>query len=413
MCSWKRRKTRELVLPTKSMRKYIENIIIGAGISGLTIARLLEGKKIPYLIFDSRSNIGGKLETIKHGEYDLDVGFQIIIEDYPAFKIFPEIKNIKIKRFESGFIINKNKNFYKILNPIKNPIGFLKNSSFPDFSIKDKLLLIVLFLKNEKSKNLNVIEYLTNLGFSKKFINDFFKSFFQGVFLDKNLQIPLEYFLFIYKLFAKSNVGIPIGGINSLATLLSNKLNKNKIELNNKIIKINENSIIDSKKNEISFRRLFCTDPSLESLIDDDINVQIFKDIQYKKTFNYYLVVNINNISENIIYLFPDSNIISSLYFSKKNGDNYLVSISSLNCDNYNDIKNEFISYFKNVNSLELIQSFNIKKALPYVDKFYKFKNKSYIKYTNKIYFSGDFLSTPSINGSIESADNLIEDLEL
>tara|TARA_B100000674_G_scaffold245108_1_gene201960 strand:- start:98 stop:793 length:696 start_codon:yes stop_codon:yes gene_type:complete len=230
------------------MRKYIENIIIGAGINGLTIARLLEEKKIPYLIFDSRSNIGGKLETIKHGEYDLDVGFQIIIEDYPAFKIFPEIKNIKIKRFESGFIINKNKNFYKILNPIKNPIGFLKNSSFPDFSIKDKLLLIVLFLKNEKSKNLNVIEYLTNLGFSKKFINDFFKSFFQGVFLDKNLQIPLEYFLFIYKLFAKSNVGIPIGGINSLATLLSNKLNKNKIELNNKIIKINENSIIDSKK---------------------------------------------------------------------------------------------------------------------------------------------------------------------
>ena len=116
MCSWKRGKTRELVLPTKSMRKYIENIIIGAGISGLTIARLLEEKKIPYLIFDSRSNIGGKLETIKHGEYDLDVGFQIIIEDYPAFKIFPEIKNIKIKRFESGFMINKNKNFrfYKI-----------------------------------------------------------------------------------------------------------------------------------------------------------------------------------------------------------------------------------------------------------------------------------------------------------
>ena len=41
----------------------------------------------------------------------------------------------------------------------------------------------------------------------------------------------------------------------------------------------------------------------------------IFKEIKYNGTSCFYFTVTITNIEEKIIYLFPESNLISSLYF--------------------------------------------------------------------------------------------------
>jgi hypothetical protein len=43
------------------------------------------------------------------------------------------------------------------------------------------------------------------------------------------------------------------------------------------------------------------------------------------------------------------------------------------------------------------------------MENFYKYKNKSFMKYSDNIFFAGDFLSTPSLNGAIESGINVSE----
>ena len=53
-------KTRELAIPTLRMKKIYDNIIIGCGITGLTIAKLLSIKNIDYLIIDKNSSPGGE-----------------------------------------------------------------------------------------------------------------------------------------------------------------------------------------------------------------------------------------------------------------------------------------------------------------------------------------------------------------
>ena len=384
-------------------------IIIGSGITGLTIGRELQKREIDFKIFDSKINIGGKIETSKICETNLDKGFQVLLRNYPSLKIFPEINEIEYMDFKSGFIINKNGTFFKLLNPLKNLSGILIYNKFPGFTFRDKILLIKLyFIKNEIRKDLTTLNFLKDFGFSKSFINDFFISFFQGVFLDKSLNVPLDYFLFIFKLFATGKVSIPLNGINEIPKTISKKIDPTRINLNSEIKKVTKDQIICTNNNKYNFDKLICTSPHVESTFDTEINRNIFKEIKYSGTSCFYFTVDITNIEEKIIYLFPESNLISSLYFIKLTDGKYNVCISSLSrtCSK-DDVKKEFIGYFNDIKNLRYLKGFVIDEALPIMNNFYNYNGCSFMKYSTKIFFSGDFLASPSLNGAIESGENL------
>ena len=396
------------------MSKSYDNIIIGSGITGLTIAKLLNNKNEDYLIIDKNNSVGGKLATENHLGYELDCGFQILLEDYPNLKIFPEIYNLEAKRLSSGFITIKQENLYKILNPFKNIKGLSPSNTFPGFTLKDKYLLLKLILLNKKYKNkkIPVKDFLKNFGFSHTFIKNFFVSFFQGVFLSKDLNVPLKYFLFIFSLFSKSNVSIPINGIGQIAKNIASLLDSSKIIFNKEIINIGINSIKTKDGDNFNFKNLYCTDPKIEKLINKELNQEFFKDITYNGTQCFYFISDMVDINDDFIYLFPDSNNITNIYFKKVSQDELLVSVSSLSMEvSKNTIEKEILGYFSSMKNIRFLNSYKIPDALPSNPKFFNFQEKSFYKYTNNIYFAGDYLSSPCLDGAIQSGINLVESL--
>ena len=396
------------------MRESYDNIIIGSGITGLTIAKLLNNKNEDYLILDKNNSVVGKLSTENHLGYELDCGFQILLEDYPNLEIFPEIYNLESKRLSSGVITIKQENLYKILNPFKNIKGLSPANTFPGFTLKDKYLLLKLILLNKKYKNkeMPVKDFLKNFGFSNTFINNFFVSFFQGVFLSKDLNVPLKYFLFIFSLFSKSNVSIPINGINQIAKNIASLLDSSKIIFNKEIINIGINSIKTKDGDSFNFKNLYCTDPKIEKLINKELNQEFFKDITYNGTQCFYFISDMVDINEDFIYLFPDSNNITNIYFKKASQNELLVSVSSLSMEvSKNTIEKEILSYFSSMKNIRFLNSYKIPDALPSNSKFFNFQEKSFYKYNNNIYFAGDYLSSPCLDGAIQSGINLVESL--
>lgn len=396
------------------MSKSYDNIIIGSGITGLTIAKLLNNKNEDYLIIDKNNSVGGKLATENHLGYELDCGFQILLEDYPNLKIFPEIYNLEAKRLSSGFITIKQENLYKILNPFKNIKGLSPANTFPGFTLKDKYLLLKLILLNKKYKNkkIPVKDFLKNFGFSHTFIKNFFVSFFQGVFLSKDLNVPLKYFLFIFSLFSKSNVSIPINGIDQIAKNIASLLDSSKIIFNKEIINIGINSIKTKDGDNFNFKNLYCTDPKIEKLINKELNQEFFKDITYNGTQCFYFISDMVDINEDFIYLFPDSNNITNIYFKKVSQNELLVSVSSLSMEvSKNTIEKEILGYFSSMKNIRFLNSYKIPDALPSNPKFFNFQEKSFYKYNNNIYFAGDYLSSPCLDGAIQSGINLVESL--
>ena len=67
-------------------------IIIGAGISGLTCAKILSDNNKKYLLLESQPDVGGRMSTDLVGDHQLDRGFQVFIKGYPLYDAVTDVK---------------------------------------------------------------------------------------------------------------------------------------------------------------------------------------------------------------------------------------------------------------------------------------------------------------------------------
>jgi protoporphyrinogen oxidase len=118
-------------------------VIIGAGISGLTCASTLQKKypHLPFKLFDSDHEPGGRIQTDKYRGFLLDRGFQIFIEGYPeANRLLGDVKNsLDLKRFDPGAMIIKKNGITRIADPLRQPSKLLETVFSPVGTFGDKL----------------------------------------------------------------------------------------------------------------------------------------------------------------------------------------------------------------------------------------------------------------------------------
>src|SRR6187431_2322769 len=96
-------------------------VIIGAGISGLTLAYELEKAKKPYILLESSSRTGGYIHTLKTEDYLLEVGPNSILID-KAFEDFLEELNLSTS-IEDAAAVNKKRFIYKNAHVQQIPSG--------------------------------------------------------------------------------------------------------------------------------------------------------------------------------------------------------------------------------------------------------------------------------------------------
>ena len=58
--------------------------IIGAGISGLIAAQVLENYGYAPIVIEASDRVGGRVKTDRVNGYQLDHGFQVLLSAYPA-----------------------------------------------------------------------------------------------------------------------------------------------------------------------------------------------------------------------------------------------------------------------------------------------------------------------------------------
>ncbi|MDT0606321.1 NAD(P)/FAD-dependent oxidoreductase [Croceitalea rosinachiae] len=225
--------------------------IVGAGISGLIAATVFEQNGYSPVIIEATDCIGGRVKTDIVKGYQLDRGFQVLLTAYPAVQKYLDTAALDLQQFKPGATIFKNGKQVTLGDPLRDTSLLFPTllSGIGTLSDKIKILKLNRALKRKtvseifETKEKTTLSYLMDLGFSFKMIDDFFKPFFSGIFLEPNLNTSSRMFEFIYKMLGEGYAALPKAGIGAIPKQLANKLSNTTFQFNTKVKAIRDGEI--------------------------------------------------------------------------------------------------------------------------------------------------------------------------
>lgn len=229
----------------------VDVIIVGAGIAGLTAAKLAKQKGKSILLLEASDGVGGRVRTDHKDGFLLDRGFQVLLTSYPTAKQILNYQKLDLKSFKPGALVHKTNKNYRIADPLRDPLLLFTTLLSPVGTFKDKLLLLQLKIKLKftsvdeifNRKETSTQDYLQNVGFSNKFIENFFRPFFSGIFLEQGLTTSSRLLEFLFKMFSEGAATVPAQGMGKISEQLAENLLPDELILNESVTAIDGTTV--------------------------------------------------------------------------------------------------------------------------------------------------------------------------
>lgn len=394
--------------------------IIGAGISGLIAAQVLENNGFSPVLYEQTDRVGGRVKTDIMDGYQLDHGFQVLLDAYPMAQKYLDYEALNLQKFYSGASIYKNGKKLVIGDPLRNPSLLLSTLTSGIGTISDKYRILKLNTELKKksieaifdgTERTTTLEYLKKRGFSDEIIQDFFKPFFTGIFLEEELHTPSKMFEFIYKMFGTGQATLPASGIGAIPNQLLSKLRRTKIHYNTAIESCEDGKLIFKNKNPEWFDYILIATEGA-SLIPNMRN----QDIAWKSCETLYFTTPKTIDNRPLIGLIPNSTtFINNIFFhktlkTKHSGPEELLSATIVKSHKLSE--SELITQVKNelktecgITDLKYLKTFTIKKALPKLTNVAGNISPSETRLTETIFLAGDYLLNGSLNAAMLSGE--------
>ncbi len=420
-------------------------IIIGAGLAGLSAAMHAHKHDKSFIVLEANANVGGRVATSVVDGYTIDHGFQVFLTSYPEAEALLDYDALELKPFLKGARIRKNGQFHTVLDPLAHPWQALSSATTPIREISDKVH-IPFFVNNVKKENWlehfeanspftpqSTLQHLEQLGFSDAMIDDFFKPFFSGVFLENELSTPAQQFRFLFDMFAKGEATLPQKGMQAIPEQMKNTLPENSVHCNQRVQSIQKNStqhwdVLTQSGERYSGNTVIISTPAHQQPQIDGVTLPNTPTPTWKATTCYYFSADASPLTKPVLVLnaeAPEANVtdpINSvtvptlLQPSYAPKGKHLISVSTLGCnpDTPSDyLTTQLTNWFgKQATSWTHITTQVIKHALPLLtgDTLAEQANTtSHLKLAEGLYQCGDATTNPSINGAMASGRLVIE----
>ncbi|WP_031527716.1 NAD(P)/FAD-dependent oxidoreductase [Dyadobacter crusticola] len=233
------------------MEHQTDVIIIGAGLAGLTAARVLKTAGKSIKILEASGQIGGRVRTEEVDGFLLDRGFQVLLTAYPETQRFLDYDALDLRKFDPGALILNEKGRTKIGDPARQPGTLLSTLSSSAGTLNDKFRMLGLKLKLAgksieeifSGSEVTTLSYLENFGFSRRIIRQFFKPFMSGIFLEDKLSTSSRMFEFVFKMFSEGDTAVPAKGMGMIPQQLAKGLTSAELILYQEVVGIDENKV--------------------------------------------------------------------------------------------------------------------------------------------------------------------------
>ena len=398
-----------------------EFVVVGAGLAGLTAAKVLSQSGREVLLLEKSDGVGGRVRTDQYKDFLLDRGFQVLLTAYPELPKHLNLSLLELHSFESGATIFSDGHFSKVGDPFRNVSSIMSTAFTKTIGIQDKIKLLKLrnsligrkkiYLQQKDDKR--ILETFEELGFTSKAINSFFKPLVGGIQLDPSLSGSTRLCFLVLKMLFIGDAAIPSRGMGAISEQLSKQINESSIRLTSTVDKVEGKKVIlESGESFLPSNLIIATEgPATAKLLGQESPLS-------RSVSCIYFSAPQAPSSSKAILLNGEKNgpalnvaIMSNISPSYSKNGKALIAVAIPNTIKPDSMENVLIQMRKwfgdSVDSWEHIKTYSIEHGQPDLRPGDPFRKS--IKNSEGVYICGDHRDTPSIQGALVSGRRTAE----
>ena len=263
-----------------------DTIIIGGGLAGLSAALHLHRAGRSFTLLEAADRCGGRVQTDPHAGYLLDHGFQVMLTAYPECRALLDYEALDLKKFPPGAVLlQADGSRDRIGDPLRDLSSLFPTLTASVGGVADKLRILKLktglsgkdidaiFRQKEKTTEAALRE---DYGFGNPMIERFFRPFFAGIFLERQLGTSRRMFDFVFKMFGEGYAAVPAGGMAEIPAQLVARLPAGSVKTGVRVGGIEGQTVItaDGNRHEAKNILLATAAPDLVSQYRKDTHTE-------------------------------------------------------------------------------------------------------------------------------------------
>ena len=401
------------------MQEY-DVVIVGAGISGLTAASVLQSKGYSVKILELASEPGGRMRSENYAGFILDRGFHLFLNALPEAKSTLDYDKLQLKSLYPGILVYYKGEFNIISNPLKKSLDILSMSVAGNATFWDKIKLGKLFNEIQQMDEYEIfnipektsLEFLTEYGFSNKIIQSFFKPLLSTAFLENEMKTSSRLLHFNLKMLFSEDASLPKEGIGAIPQKMADQLLPGTIQYKSKVKRIDDNML------ELTTGEIICGKKiilSANAMDLEKICPGLSGNIDAHHVSTLYFAASSAPVKKPIVMLNGEGKgIVNNVFVPSLVQPSYapngmhLISVNVTKPNDFDDyelvdqVQMELIDWFgTQVSQWEHLKTYHIKYAIP------RKKSISFSSYAKQIsddlFICGDHLTYGSLNAALRS----------
>ncbi len=399
--------------------------MVGGGLAGLSCAVRLHQSGVSALVVESSDAIGGRVRTDEKDGFLLDRGFQVYLSAYPEAGRLLDSGALDLRRFKPGALVFKDGRFHRLMDVFRRPLDALGTALQPIGSMRDKLLVGWLRMQAVRSsletiaarEDVTTEAYLKAFGFSDGMIDSFFRPFYGGIFLERELRTSSRMFEFTFKMFAEGHATVPARGMGEIPRQLGARLPAEAIRLNAPVRSVEASAVtLESGEKLVADAVIVATDAETAGRLVPGLQRS---EAGWRSVVGMEFAAPSSPLKEPIIALNGNSGgLVNNVCVLSDVSPHYapegkaLISVSLLGlpaAENLEDaVRRELRPWFgEQVSAWEHLRTIRIRKSLPEQPPDGAPANTAGFYSHDGIYVCGDHCTSASIEGAVVSGTNV------
>jgi phytoene dehydrogenase-like protein len=223
----------------------MKTIVIGAGLAGLTCAKVLRERGVEVAVFEASDGVGGRVRTDQRDGFLLDRGFQVYFTSYPVARRHLDYGALDFRTFDPGVIVHRGPEKSVLSDPLRDPKALVPSLLSDAATLGDKVRTLDLVVstfpgglsagEENGEADTSTLEFLKAAGLSERYIDSFFRPFYGGILLNRELSTSARVFRFTLRMLATGRTVVPALGMGEIPRQLASRLPDDAIRLNSPV----------------------------------------------------------------------------------------------------------------------------------------------------------------------------------